>query len=114
MNCKICCRFFLKRPTLLIYLQAISFTNLPASTSQHENYDGAYQILQIKTSDNNGDYDNVTCEMTSFAPAESNMFELRHNGQYKYNCKTWIFNINFRFGNAYDMSINVFYKDISV
>ena len=69
-------------------LQAISFTNLPATPSQHENYDGEYQIIQIQTYDKNGDHDNVTCEMTSYSPAESNMFQLRTDYQYKYNCKT--------------------------
>ena len=71
----------------MLFFQDIKFTNLPATTSQHENYDGEYQILQILTSDANGAHDNVTCEMTSYSPAESNMFQLRTDYQYKNNCK---------------------------
>ena len=79
------------RDVLHFYFQQIYFSNLPATVSQHENYDAEYRVIQIRTSDQNGDHDNVTCEMTSYSPAESNMFQLRTDYKYQYNCKDFRF-----------------------
>lgn len=75
--------------------QPISFVNLPNSMTQHENFDGEFRLIQIVTYDyNNPDHDNVTCEITSFTPYETNMFELRQDGRYDYNCKLIFLNFS--------------------
>lgn len=49
-----------------------------------------FVVHEIITYDyNNHLHDNVTCEM-SFVPHEDNLFELRHDGNFDYNCKWYL------------------------
>ena len=69
------------------HFQPISFKSLPNSMHIHENYDDPFEIHLIITYDyNNPQHDNVTCAMT-VSPDEDNMFELVHEGFFKYDCK---------------------------
>lgn len=53
----------------------------------HENVDDEFLVHSIVTYDyNNPAHDNVTCRM-SFSPHEDNLFELRHDGGFKFDCK---------------------------
>ena len=67
--------------------QPIRFENLPRRSCWHENVDEEFKALTIRTYDyNNPAHDNVTCRM-AFSPEEENLFELRHDGGYRHDCK---------------------------
>lgn len=53
----------------------------------HENNDTEFEVHHIITYDyNDPSQDNVTCNM-SFTPHEDNMFELRDDSGFRYNCE---------------------------
>jgi hypothetical protein len=58
------------------------------NSSLHEDTDDEIAIFNLTTYDyNNPKEDNVTCTIQSLTPNETNLFELRSDGNYAYDCK---------------------------
>lgn len=69
------------------FFQPIEIISLPASNSVHEDRDSETYIHGLIVYDYNYESeDNMTCRITNVSPNEINLFELKHNGGYAWNC----------------------------